>query len=210
MDARITKPVAASHRNSPPFSRRHSPIGARGSERCRSRSGTARTSPSCWRRMPISFRPSAKFRALRRPLGARRGSGGAGARPIRLHGENAWRMTTQRDPLGQPSCAHTVATVLLEEIGGRRLPYRPLHRDRAHACRSLARARGPAYSRMFSCTRSNLWRVVDPADGAGGYVGPEREGHVRNRRGAAFQADRIGKAGSVGSLDFQRLAGAHR
>lgn len=112
------------------------------------------------------FLTVAKFRALRRLWAQVEQACGLEPRPIRLHGETAWRMTTKRDPWVNMLRA-TVAT-FSAGIGGADavtvLPFTAALGLPDAFARRVARN-----TQLILLEESNLWRVADPAAGAGGF-----------------------------------------
>jgi methylmalonyl-CoA mutase len=112
------------------------------------------------------FLTVAKLRALRRLWARVEDACGLAPKPIRLHAETAWRMTTRRDPWVNLLRA-TVATFSAGVGGADTLTVLPftaaLGLPDAFA-RRLARN-----TQVILLEESNLWRVADPAAGAGGF-----------------------------------------
>ena len=112
------------------------------------------------------FLTVAKVRALRRLWARVEQACGLEPKPIRLHAETAWRMTTQRDPWVNLLRA-TVAT-FSAGIGGADaltvLPFTAALGLPDAFARRLARN-----TQLILLEESNLWRVADPAAGAGGF-----------------------------------------
>jgi methylmalonyl-CoA mutase len=111
------------------------------------------------------FLTLAKFRALRRLWARVEAASGLSAKPIRLHAETAWRMTTKRDPW--VNLLRATVAVFAAGLGGADaitvLPFTSaLGLSDAHA-RRIARN-----TQLILLEESNLARVVDPAAGAGG------------------------------------------
>ncbi len=108
----------------------------------------------------------AKFRALRRLWARVEQACGLAPKPIRLHAETAWRMTTKRDPW--VNMLRTTVAAFSAGIGGADaltvLPFTaPLGLPDAFA-RRVARN-----TQLILLDESNLGRVADPAAGAGGF-----------------------------------------
>ncbi|MGY6567905.1 MAG: methylmalonyl-CoA mutase family protein [Salinarimonas sp.] len=112
------------------------------------------------------FATIAKFRALRRLWARIEAAAGLAPAPIRLHAETAWRMTTQRDPW--VNLLRTTVATFSAGIGGADtitvLPF------------TIALGLPDAFARRVARNtqnvllhESNMWRVTDPAAGAGGY-----------------------------------------
>lgn len=113
------------------------------------------------------FLTLAKFRALRRLWARVEQASGLAPKPIRLHGETAWRMTTRRDPW--VNLLRSTVAVFSAGLGGADavtvLPFTAaLGLPDAHA-RRMARN-----TQLILLEESNLSRVVDPAAGAGGFA----------------------------------------
>ena len=112
------------------------------------------------------FLTVAKFRALRRLWARVEEASGLTPKPIRLHAETAWRMTTRRDPWVNLLRA-SVAT-FSAGIGGADtlavLPFTAALGLPDAFARRLARN-----AQLILLEESNLWRVADPAAGAGGF-----------------------------------------
>jgi len=112
------------------------------------------------------FLTVAKVRALRRLWARVEQACGLEPKPIRLHAETAWRMTTKRDPWVNMLRA-TVAT-FSAGIGGADaitvLPFTAALGLPDAFARRVARN-----TQLILQEESNLWRVADPAAGAGGF-----------------------------------------
>jgi len=112
------------------------------------------------------FATIAKFRALRRLWARVEAAAGFEPAPIRLHAETAWRMTTQRDPW--VNLLRTTMATFAAGIGGADtvtvLPFTAALGLPDAFARRVARN-----TQHILLQESNLWRVVDPAAGAGGY-----------------------------------------
>ncbi|MET0528700.1 MAG: methylmalonyl-CoA mutase family protein [Microvirga sp.] len=108
----------------------------------------------------------AKFRALRRLLAKVEQACGLDPRPIRLHAETAWRMTTRRDPW--VNLLRTTVATFSAGIGGADaitvLPFTAALGLPDAFARRLARN-----TQLILLEESNLWRVADPAAGSGGF-----------------------------------------
>ena len=112
------------------------------------------------------FLTVAKFRALRRLWARVEEACGLEPRPIRLHAETAWRMTTRRDPW--VNMLRSTVAAFSAGIGGA---------DRSRSCPSRPRSACPTPSpaalarntQLILLEEANLWRVADPAAGAGGF-----------------------------------------
>ena len=112
------------------------------------------------------FMSIAKFRALRRLWARVEQACGLTPKPVRLHGQTAWRMLTRRDPW--VNILRTGMALFAAGIGGAdvitALPFTlPLGLPDAFA-RRMARN-----SQLVLLEEANLARVADPAAGAGGY-----------------------------------------
>ena len=112
------------------------------------------------------FLTIAKFRALRRLWAGIERACGLEARPIRIHGETAWRMMTRRDPW--VNLLRATVAVFSAGLGGADsisvLPFtQALGLPDAFA-RRLARN-----TQLVLLEESNLGKVADPAAGAGGF-----------------------------------------
>ncbi|NIX76855.1 methylmalonyl-CoA mutase subunit beta [Microvirga terricola] len=112
------------------------------------------------------FLTVAKFRALRLLWARVEQACGLAPKPIRLQAETAWRMTTRRDPWVNMLRA-TVAT-FSAGIGGADaitvLPFTAALGLPDAFARRVARN-----TQLILLDESNLWRVADPAAGAGGF-----------------------------------------
>ncbi len=111
------------------------------------------------------FLSLAKFRALRRLWAAIERACGLEPKPIRLHGETAWRMMTRRDPW--VNLLRSTVAVFSAGLGGADsicvLPFtQALGLPDAFA-RRLARN-----TQLVLLEESNLGKVADPAAGSGG------------------------------------------
>jgi methylmalonyl-CoA mutase len=112
------------------------------------------------------FLSVAKLRAMRRLWARIEQACGLEPRPIRLHAETAWRMTTRRDPW--VNMLRTTVAAFSAGIGGADgitvLPFTAaLGLPNAFA-RRIARN-----TQLILLDESNLARVADPAAGAGGF-----------------------------------------
>ncbi|MGO4572859.1 methylmalonyl-CoA mutase family protein [Microvirga sp. 2TAF3] len=112
------------------------------------------------------FLTVAKFRALRRLWARIEQASGLEPKPIRLHAETAWRITTRRDPWVNMLRA-TIAT-FSAGIGGADavtvLPFTAALGLPDAFARRVARN-----TQLILLHEANLWRVADPAAGAGGF-----------------------------------------
>lgn len=112
------------------------------------------------------FLTVAKFRALRRLWARVEAACGLDPKPIRLHAETAWRMTTRRDPWinllrGTMACfsagiggADSVGVLPFTAALGLPDPF----------ARRMARN-----TQLILLEESNIWRVADPVAGSGGF-----------------------------------------
>ncbi len=112
------------------------------------------------------FLTVAKFRALRRLWARVEQACGLEPRPIRLHAETAWRMTTRRDPW--VNMLRTTIAAFSAGIGGADaitvLPFTAALGLPDAFARRVARN-----TQLILLDESNLARVADPAAGAGGF-----------------------------------------
>jgi methylmalonyl-CoA mutase len=112
------------------------------------------------------FLTVAKFRALRRLWAKVEQACGLVPKPIRLHAETAWRMTTRRDPW--VNLLRTTIATFSAGIGGADaitvLPFTAALGLPDAFARRLARN-----TQSILLDESNLWRVADPAAGSGGF-----------------------------------------
>ncbi|NBJ11453.1 methylmalonyl-CoA mutase subunit beta [Microvirga arsenatis] len=108
----------------------------------------------------------AKLRALRRLWARVEQACGLEPRPIRLHAETAWRMTTRRDPW--VNMLRTTVAAFSAGIGGADaitvLPFTAALGLPDAFARRIARN-----TQLILLDESNLARVADPAAGAGGF-----------------------------------------
>jgi methylmalonyl-CoA mutase len=111
------------------------------------------------------FLTLAKFRALRRLWAGVERACGLEARPIRLHGETAWRMMTRRDPW--VNLLRSTVAVFSAGLGGADsicvLPFTQAIGLPDAFARRLARN-----TQLVLLEESNLGKVADPAAGSGG------------------------------------------
>lgn len=147
------------------------------------------------------FLTVAKMRALRRLWARVEEACGLPPRPIRLHAETAWRTTTRRDPWVNLLRATTAA--FSAGLGGADavtvLPFTAALGLPDAFARRCARN-----TQVVLLEESNLWRVVDPAAGAGGFEALTAD--LCTQAWAQFQAiEREG--GIVASLTSGALAG---
>jgi methylmalonyl-CoA mutase len=112
------------------------------------------------------FLSVAKFRALRRLWARVEQACGLEPRPIRLHAETAWRMTTRRDPW--VNMLRATVAAFSAGIGGADvitvLPFTAALGLPDAFARRIARN-----AQIILLDESNLARVSDPAAGAGGF-----------------------------------------
>lgn len=112
------------------------------------------------------FLTVAKFRALRKLWARVEQTSGLTPKPIRLHAETAWRMTTRRDPW--VNMLRTTVAAFSAGIGGADtvtvLPFTAALGLPDAFARRVARN-----TQLILLDESNLWRVADPAAGAGGF-----------------------------------------
>lgn len=112
------------------------------------------------------FLTIAKFRALRRLWARVEAACSLEPRPIRLHAETAWRMTTRRDPW--VNLLRAAMAVFSAGIGGADtitvLPFTAALGLPDAFARRMARN-----TQLILLEESNLWRVADPAAGAGAF-----------------------------------------
>jgi len=112
------------------------------------------------------FLTVAKFRALRRLWAQVEQACGLEPKPIRLHAETAWRMTTRRDPW--VNMLRATVAAFSAGIGGADamtvLPFTAAIGLPDAFARRVARN-----TQLILLEEANLWRVADPAAGAGGF-----------------------------------------
>ncbi|KLK92752.1 methylmalonyl-CoA mutase [Microvirga vignae] len=112
------------------------------------------------------FLTVAKFRALRRLWAQVEQACGLEPKSVRLHAETAWRMTTKRDPW--VNMLRTTVATFSAGIGGTDaitvLPFTAALGLPDAFARRVARN-----TQLVLLEESNLWRVADPAAGAGGF-----------------------------------------
>ena len=112
------------------------------------------------------FLTVAKLRALRRLWARVEQASGLAPRPIRLHAETAWRMATRRDPW--VNMLRTTIATFSAGIGGADaitvLPFTAALGLPDAFARRMARN-----TQLILLEETNLWRVADPAAGAGGF-----------------------------------------
>jgi methylmalonyl-CoA mutase len=108
----------------------------------------------------------AKFRALRRLWAGIESASGLDPKPIRLHGETAWRMLTRRDPW--VNLLRSTVAVFSAGLGGADsiavLPFTQAIGLPDAFARRLARN-----TQAVLLEESNLGKVADPAAGSGGF-----------------------------------------
>ncbi|MDJ1159422.1 methylmalonyl-CoA mutase subunit beta [Chelatococcus sp. SYSU_G07232] len=129
------------------------------------------------------FLTIAKFRALRRLWARVEEACGLAPRPIRLHAETAWRTTTKRDPW--VNMLRATVAVFSAGLGGADsvtvTPFTAALGLPDAFARRIARN-----TQLILIEESNLWRVADPAAGAGGIEALTDE--LAHRAWALFQA----------------------
>jgi methylmalonyl-CoA mutase len=112
------------------------------------------------------FLTVAKFRALRRLWARIEQASGLSPKPVRLHAETAWRMTTRRDPW--VNMLRTTVAAFSAGVGGADaitvLPFTSALGLADAFARRVARN-----TQAILLDEANLWRVADPAAGAGGF-----------------------------------------
>jgi methylmalonyl-CoA mutase len=112
------------------------------------------------------FLTVAKLRALRRLWARIEEACGLPAKPIRLEAETAWRMTTRRDPW--VNLLRTTVAAFSAGVGGADgvtvLPFTAALGLADPFARRLARN-----TQHVLLDEAHLWRVADPAAGAGGF-----------------------------------------
>jgi methylmalonyl-CoA mutase len=112
------------------------------------------------------FLTVAKLRAMRRLWARLEQACSLEPRPIRLHAETAWRMTTRRDPW--VNVLRTTVAAFSAGIGGADaitvLPFTAALGLPDAFARRIAR-----YTQVILLDESNLSRVTDPTAGAGGF-----------------------------------------
>ena len=112
------------------------------------------------------FAGIAKLRALRHLWTRVQSASGLQPEPIRIHAETAWRMMTKRDPAVNMLRA-TLATFTAGIAGADSVtvvPYTAAHGLPDSFARRVARN-----TQTVLLEESNLWRVADPAAGAGSF-----------------------------------------
>lgn len=110
----------------------------------------------------------AKLRALRRLWTRVEEASGIPARPIRIHAESAWRMLTRRDPWAN-MLRGTMAAFSAGIAGADSITVLP-HTAALGLPDGFAR-RIARNTHIILQEESNVWRVADPAAGAGAYEG---------------------------------------
>jgi methylmalonyl-CoA mutase len=112
------------------------------------------------------FLTIAKLRALRRLWTRVEAACGLHPKPIGLHAETAWRMSTRRDPW--VNLLRTTVAAFSAGVGGADsiavLPFTAALGLPDAFARRLARN-----TQLILLEEANLWRVTDPATGAGGF-----------------------------------------
>ena len=123
-------------------------------------------SHSCSSPMRTSSSTVAKFRALRRLWARVEQACGLAPKPIRLHAETAWRMTTRRDPW--VNMLRTTVATFSAGLGGADsitvLPFTAALGLPDAFARRVARN-----THLILIEEANLARVADPASGSGGF-----------------------------------------
>ncbi|ACA14790.1 Methylmalonyl-CoA mutase [Methylobacterium sp. 4-46] len=147
------------------------------------------------------FLTVAKLRAMRRLWARVEESCGLTPKPLTLHAETAWRTTTRRDPF--VNLLRATAAAFSAGLGGADsvtvLPFTAALGLPDAFARRCARN-----TQVVLLEESNLWRVVDPAAGAGGFEALTAE--LCAQAWAQFQEiEREG--GLVESLASGRLGG---
>lgn len=108
----------------------------------------------------------AKVRAMRRLWASLEQACGLDPKPLRLHAETAWRMTTRRDPW--VNLLRGTVAAFSAGLGGADavtvLPFTAALGLPDAFARRLARN-----TQLILLEEANLWRVADPAAGAGGF-----------------------------------------
>jgi methylmalonyl-CoA mutase len=112
------------------------------------------------------FATIAKFRALRRLWARVEEACGLEPRPIRLHAETAWRMTAARDPWVN-MLRGTVAAFSAGIGGADSVTVLPF--TAALGLPDAFARRVGRNTQLVLLEEANLWRVADPAAGAGGF-----------------------------------------
>ena len=112
------------------------------------------------------FLTIAKFRALRRLWARVEEACGLAPRPIRLHAETAWRMTSRRDPW--VNMLRATVAAFSAGVGGANsitvLPFTAALGLPDSFARRMARN-----TQLILLDKSNLWRVADGAAGSGAF-----------------------------------------
>lgn len=140
------------------------------------------------------FLTIAKFRALRRLWARVEEVCGLEPKPVRLHAETAWRITTRRDPWVNMLRA-TMATFAAGIGGADSLTVLPF--TAALGLPDAFARRVARNTQLILLEESNLWRVADPAGGAGGFEALTQE--LCEKAWAGFQAIEA-EGGIVASL----------
>jgi methylmalonyl-CoA mutase len=112
------------------------------------------------------FLTVAKFRALRRLWARVEEACGLAPKPLRLHAETAWRMTARRDPWVN-LLRGTIAAFSAGIGGADTLLVQPF--TAALGLPDAFARRVARNTQHILLEESNLWRVADPAAGAGGF-----------------------------------------
>jgi methylmalonyl-CoA mutase len=112
------------------------------------------------------FLTVAKFRALRRLWAQVEAACGISPKPLRLHAETAWRMTTRRDPW--VNLLRTTMATFSAGIGGADgITVLPL--TAALGLPDAFARRVARNTQHILLDEANLWRVTDPAAGSGAF-----------------------------------------
>ncbi|MCB8820114.1 methylmalonyl-CoA mutase family protein [Microvirga rosea] len=112
------------------------------------------------------FLTIAKFRALRRLWARVEQASDLTPKPIRIHAETAWRMTTRRDPWVN-MLRGTIAAFSAGVGGADSITVLPF--TAALGLPDAFARRVARNTQLILLHESNLWRVADPAAGAGGF-----------------------------------------
>jgi methylmalonyl-CoA mutase len=113
-----------------------------------------------------AFFTIAKLRALRRLWMRVEDACGVAPKPIRLHAETAWRMMTRRDPWVN-MLRGTVAVFSAAVAGADTITALPF--TAALGLPDAFARRIARNTQLVLAQEANLWRVADPAAGAGGF-----------------------------------------
>ncbi|CAH1655753.1 Methylmalonyl-CoA mutase [Hyphomicrobiales bacterium] len=112
------------------------------------------------------FLTVAKLRALRRLWAAVERASGLAPEPIELAAETAWRMTTRHDPF--VNMLRNTMAVFSAAVGGADVITVLPHTAPLGLADEFAR-RMARNTQIILAEESNIWRVADPASGAGGF-----------------------------------------